>query len=44
MEAIDRLVPSFIADYFMEAEAIIADAQMLDRYFARRAVEIEAVK
>jgi hypothetical protein len=34
MEAIDRLVPSLVADYFMEAAAPVADAELLDRYFA----------
>ena len=34
IEAIDRLVPSLIADYFMDAEVPVADAALLDRYFA----------
>jgi hypothetical protein len=34
IEAIDRLVPSLIADYFMDAEVPVADVTLLDRYFA----------
>jgi hypothetical protein len=34
MEEIERLVPSFIADYFMEAEVPLSDTELLDRYFA----------
>jgi hypothetical protein len=35
MEAIDRLAPSFIADYVMEAEVPVRDVGLLDHYFAR---------
>jgi len=42
MEAIDRLVPSFIADYHMDAEVPLGDADLLERHFAHRKAEIEA--
>ena len=41
MLAIEGLVPSFIADYFMEAEVPLADTERLDGYFDRRRAEIE---
>jgi hypothetical protein len=31
IEAIDRLVPSLIADYFVDAEVPVADVELLDR-------------
>ena len=33
IEAIDRLVPSLVADYFMEVTVPVGDAELLDRYF-----------
>lgn len=41
MEAIDRLVPSLIADYFMAAQVPVADVGLLDRYFAYCKANIE---
>lgn len=41
LEAVHRLVPSFIADYFMEIAVPLSDAELLDRYFAQRKAEIE---
>lgn len=41
MLAIDRLVPSFIADYFMKAVVILADSEALDRYLETRRTDIE---
>ena len=32
-DAIDRLVPSLVADYFLDAAVPVADAELLDRYF-----------
>jgi len=43
MEAINALIPSFIGDYFMGAEVPIADSDLLDRYFAERSAQMEAV-
>lgn len=34
VQAIDRLVPSMIADYFWSAEIAVADTAHIDRYFA----------
>ena len=34
VEAIDRLVPSLIADYFLDVVVPAGDARQLDRYFA----------
>lgn len=40
IEAIDRLVPSFIADYFLDAEVLISDGDELGRYFDLRLQQI----
>jgi hypothetical protein len=37
LQAIDRLVPSLIADYYMDVTVEIGDAEKLDRYFAQLA-------
>ena len=34
IEAIDRLVPSLVADYFLDVVVPAGDAEQLDRYFA----------
>ena len=34
IEAIDRLVPSMIADYFLDVAVPVGDTSQLDRYFA----------
>lgn len=41
MLAINELVPSFIADYFMEARVPIDNADLLDLYFAERSKQVE---
>lgn len=41
MIAINALVPSFIADYFMEAQIPIDNTDMLDLYFAERSKQVK---
>jgi len=33
LEAIDRIVPSLVADYFLQTQGLVADRQFLDTYF-----------
>src|SRR5262249_14744437 len=37
LEAIDRLVPSMVADYFLDAAVEVSDAEKFGRYFAQLA-------
>jgi hypothetical protein len=39
IQAIDRLVPSLIADYFLDVAVPAGDAEQLDRYFAEFVLE-----
>lgn len=41
IQAIDQLVPSLIADYFMDALFVVSDTGTLDRYIASRKEHME---